>query len=75
MTREKKKELQVLLMGTSAIVGMWIVWLVMIMQPDPKSLGMGMMLLLPTIGGTVIGGSAAIASIKILLSKDEEKKD
>ena len=75
MTQEKKKSLQVLLMGTSAIVGMWILCLVMIMQPDPRSFATGVLLLLPAIGVTLIGGSAAIADIKFLLSKDEERKD
>ena len=75
MTQEKKKSLQVLLVGTSATVAVWIVWLVTIMQPDPKAFGAGMMLLLPLIAITLVISSAAIADIKFLLNKDEEKKD
>ena len=76
MTQEKKESLTVLLIGTSAIVAMWIIWLVTILFPqDSREFGMGMLLLLPAICGTLIGGSAVIATIKILLSKDEERKD
>ena len=75
MTQEKKKSLQVLLMSTSAVLVGWIFWLVMIIRPDPMRLGMGMMLLLALIPITLVFGSAAIADIKFLLSKDEERKD
>lgn len=75
MTQEKKKSLQILLMGTSAIVVMWILWLVMILwSPNSREFGLTVLLALPIAAATLVGISAAIADIKILLRRDDDKK-
>lgn len=73
MIQEKKKTLQVLLVGTSGVVVTWVLWLFwIIMDPDPKAFGTGMLLLLPLAVATLVVISAAIEDVKRLMKKDEE---
>ena len=74
MTKEKKMSLQVLLAGTSAIV-LWLGVCIFTIANSKPNEGTGIIGLLFLLIAIFIATPAAIADIKVLLSKDDLSKD
>jgi hypothetical protein len=74
MTQEKKKSLLLLLVSTLAFILVLGVCIFTIANSKPNE-GMGIILLILVLVAMFIATPAAIADIKFLLKKDDNKKD